>query len=133
MRGRRKLNFSLSSAYFLFPRCLFSLPFSEPFCTNWVHTTGPLKNAVNRFLMRPFLQHSGDGSHSSLLPVNIANGAINISMGKMLPSQAGAAVASSIPKMSSMTPSLSLPKMPGVPGLGGSGATTRYIDRKYAN
>lgn len=59
-----------------------------------------------------------DAASNSMLPVNIANGSINISMGKMLPSQATA----SLNKIPSMSPSLSLPKipsMPSVPGLGG--------------
>ncbi|TRY71739.1 hypothetical protein TCAL_08151 [Tigriopus californicus] len=56
---------------------------------------------------------------SSMLPVNIANGSINVSMGKLLPTQAA-----SLPKMPSMSPSLSLPKMPSVPGVPGLSGTT---------
>ena len=52
---------------------------------------------------------------ASGLPVNIANGSINISMGKML-NNVGAAGAS-------MSPSISMPKIPsGLPGLGAGAA-----------
>ena len=55
---------------------------------------------------------------ASGLPVNIANGSINISMGKML-NNVGVAGAS-------MSPSISMPKIPsGLPGLGaGAGAAS---------
>ena len=54
---------------------------------------------------------------ASGLPVNIANGSINISMGKML-NNVGAAGAS-------MSPSISMPKIPsGLPGLGAGAAST---------
>ena len=49
--------------------------------------------------------------HTSILPVNIANGSINISMGKMaseLSSQA-----THLPKLHAISPSLSLPKLQG--------------------
>lgn len=51
----------------------------------------------------------------SVLPVNIANGSINISMGKMAAGIGNQAA--NLPKLTSMSPSLSLPKMPAVPGL----------------
>lgn len=72
----------------------------------------PLQNA------RKEGDNSADPS-SSMLPVNIANGSINVSMGKLLPTQA-----TSLPKMPSMSPSLSLPKMPSVPGVPGLTGTT---------
>ena len=51
------------------------------------------------------------------LPVNIANGSINISMGKML-NNVGAAGAS-------MSPSISMPKIPsGLPGLGAASTSS---------
>ena len=54
---------------------------------------------------------------ASGLPLNIANGSISISMGKML-NNVGAAGAS-------ISPSLSMPKIPtGLPGLGGAAAAT---------
>ena len=54
---------------------------------------------------------------ASGLPVNIANGSINISMGKML-NNVGAAGAS-------MSPSISMPKIPsGLPGMGAAAAAS---------
>ena len=53
----------------------------------------------------------------SVLPVNIANGSINISVGKMAAGIGNQAA--NLPKLTSMSPSLSLPKMPAVPGLAG--------------
>ena len=59
----------------------------------------------------------GGDSASSIIPVNIANGSINISMGKMIPGSQNV-----VPKMASMSPSLSLSKMSNViPNLGGGG------------
>ena len=56
-------------------------------------------------------------SASGGLPVNIANGSINISMGKML-NNVGAAGAS-------MSPSISMPKIPsGLPGLGAASTSS---------
>ena len=66
-------------------------------------------------------------AQTSILPVNIANGSINISMGKMaseLSSQA-----THLPKIAAISPSLSLPKLQGngqhaggVAGRGGAAA-----------
>ncbi len=58
------------------------------------------------------------------LPLNIANGSINLNVGKMLPNVPSAMGAAG----ASMSPSISLPKMPsglpGLPGTGGAGSSS---------
>ena len=51
----------------------------------------------------------GDDLQATILPVNIANGSINISMSKMASGLSHQAA--TLPKLSSISPSLSLPKL----------------------